>query len=382
MSVYIRPDSKYYWMTLERRGVRPIQKSTRVPHEAPTPAQRKTNRILAEEIYHSAMGDLAREQFHLPTHQPTKPFTDWVDWYTLNVTATHRGAEREREILGVLRKAFEALPLGDVDRTAVTEWMTARAAKVSARTVNREIDVLKSILRAAAEHREIEASPIAGMRRLQVRRPQRRLLKPAEEDRLLKLLAPDIRTIVIMGLDTLCRLGDILDLRRDQDHGRELWIGDPKDPRQAEPYTVPVSKRLRVALDGLPRERGQVYYFPARRLAKTERDRRNAIAHAIRRACKRARPKIPYGRNAGGITFHWATRRTGATRMIQGGIDPATVQRIGHWRRADVVLEIYGEGSTAAARRAVEIPGRVGAKKSARRKRAGDTPGEGSTKKP
>jgi hypothetical protein len=63
---------------------------------------------------------------------------------------------------------------------------------------------------------------------------------------------------------------------------------------------------------------------------------------------------VPYGRAAGGLTFHWATRRTGATRMLTRRIDPGTVQKVGRWKTAAVVLRIYHELLDDQAQRAVE----------------------------
>lgn len=171
---------------------------------------------------------------------------------------------------------------------------------------------------------------------------------------MLLALAPDDKAIYLLGVDSLLRLGDILDLRKADRRGAAMYIADPKDPTQSEPFEVPLSKRTRAALGALPKTDSE-YLFPRRRRAKTERDRRNTIRQVFELACKRAR--VPFGRAAGGFTFHWGTRRTGATRMIRAGVDVKTVQEVGHWQTADVVLGIYAEGSTRAARRAVEVPG-------------------------
>ena len=88
----------------------------------------------------------------------------------------------------------------------------------------------------------------------------------------------------------------------------------------------------------------------------------------LQTACARA--GLPYGRKAGGITFHWATRRTGATRMIRRKVDLKTVQAIGHWKTADVVLDIYTEAHPKAARAAVELVAGLPRRSRSKRKRA------------
>lgn len=369
MGVYVR-DSPYYWIRLDGyvddRG-NPLRESTRVRRDAATPKQRKENRALAQKIFHDRMHDLAREG-SAPTARPRTTFNDFLDWWETHRLPIRKGKEREGYILPRLRAAFGELAITEIDRATVDEYRTARLTtptivrqrkhqrRVSAgpNTVNREVALLKSILQAAVP-KYLEASPLYGMAQLRTTTPKRRTLTEEEEDRLLNVLDTRDRAIVIMGLDTLCRLSDILNLRRDDDHKTYLYIREPKDPTQSAPYTVPVSKRLRKALNALPKV--GAYYFAHRRQAKTERDRRHGIRQMLAYACAKTDPPIPYGRARGGITFHWATRRTGASRMIANNVDPKTVQRIGHWATAELVLDIYAEAIDENARRAVEIPG-------------------------
>lgn len=221
----------------------------------------------------------------------------------------------------------------------------------SHRTVNREVDLLQQIL-VAAVPKYLTVSPLVGLSDLPTSEPVRRTMSVAEEQALLGELGAVDRAILIAGLDSLLRLGDILDLQRADDHGDTLVIRDTKNRRG---HTVPISSRLRAALDAVPvDERHPDWYFPSRRRAKTERDRRGAVASVLRQACERA--GLPYGRAIQGITFHWATRRTGATRMIRAGGEKAigTTQRIGNWKDPRVLIGIYQETITADMQAAVE----------------------------
>ena len=58
MGVYVRPDSVYYWMALEREGKAPLRRSTRVLVDAPSAGGRRDQRDLAEQVYITAMADL------------------------------------------------------------------------------------------------------------------------------------------------------------------------------------------------------------------------------------------------------------------------------------------------------------------------------------
>lgn len=373
MGIYRRKDSPYYWLHLEgfsRPNGALWYEPTRVRHDAPTPVQRAEAKELARAAYHDRMHELARETRGLPARRPTIMFAAFVDWYEKHELPKRRGAAREREILPRLREAFGEVPLHKLDKQRVSEWITARlstsreiAAKkrVKARTlpppspntVNREVGLLKSILQAAVP-KYLESSPLYGMKLLDKVTPRRRVLTEDEEDRLLAEMAPDDKALYLLAVDSLVRLGDLLDLTVGDDQGVSVWI---RDPKAGGGFSVPVSARAREALDAIPREKGegkQVYLFARRRVAKTERDRRNGIRQMLERYCRLA--NIAYGR-ANGVTFHWATRRTGATRMLSRNVPVATVQKVGRWKNPDVVLGIYHELTDEEARAAVEAPG-------------------------
>jgi integrase len=345
MSVYARPDSPYWWMYLET-----TQQKVRTKYLVGlTTQQRRASRALAEAFYHQQMNATAARIDKLPLDRPVMRFGAWAKLYARDVLPQHRGAEREREILRVLNRGLGDELLHQLTRDRVDQWRTERLQQVSANTVNREIDLLKSMLKRAVPT-YLESSPLAGMKRLATVRPKRHLMTPDEEKRILRYLAPDDSAILLIGLDALVRLGDILDLRWADDHGTTLYIRDPKDRTTPRPYTVPVSARVREALDALGKT-GE--YIFARRRQAAPGHRGAVVRAALKIACRDA--KIPYGRKKEGVTFHWGTRRTGATRMLQRGAELKAVQAIGNWKHPTVMLDIYAESTSAAAFAAVEL---------------------------
>lgn len=325
MGIYTRRDSPFYWMLLERPGRAPLKASTKIPKDAPDAMSRKLQRQQADTIYRARMNDLARLRHDLPAIDPvTTTFTAFSTWYETHVLPKHRGHEREREILKPLRAFFGSDDLSAITDARVTEYETHRLTTCKPSTVNREVDVLKRIV-AAAVPDYLPHSPIAGRAQLRRVKIQKRVLSPAEEARLLEQLAPDLRALFIVAVDTLARLSNVLHLTRAENKGTHLDLRDSK----TGPYAVPLSTRARAALAALPTQ--GPYYFPQRRVAKTERDRRGAIRMAVKRACARCTPPVPYGRAIGGITFHTGTRASGATRLLQANVDPRTVQAVGNW---------------------------------------------------
>lgn len=209
------------------------------------------------------------------------------------------------------------------------------------------VHLLKTLLRVAVP-RYLAASPLAGWTKLRAIPPPSRVLTHDDETRLLAQLRPADQALYLVAVDTLIRLSNVVHLRWDAIRNGWLHLADSK----TGPYRVPLSTRATAALATLPRQ--GAYVFPARRTAKTDRDTRGAIRRLLQRACTRA--GIPYGRAQGGITWHSATRATGATRMLQAGADPTTVQAVGHWR--DVrAMQRYLHTDDARLRAAVDTIG-------------------------
>ncbi len=345
MGVFVRQDSPYYWMNLERPGQRPLRVSTKIPITAATPQQTKTNKVLAQAVYNARMGDLARQRHDLAIDRPDVTYQTFADWYETHISAAKRGHAREREILKMLRGEFGAMRLAAIDKDRVLEWRTRRLAQVTAATCNRELDVLKHLLRSAVP-KYLEASPIEGLPRVRARNYEPQPLSRGDERKLLKVLDADDKAIVILALDTLMRLSDIVNLRRAQDHGKYLTVLDPK---METAYKVPISSRARRALNRVPK-RESAYFFPRRRTDQP----RNTIKQMLEHACARA--GLDYGR-AHGFTFH-VLRHTGASRMVAAGVDLRTVQEIGGWKNLRQ-LSRYTHPTDRAKLRAVERIGRA-----------------------
>lgn len=340
MGVYRRPDSKYWWLWLE--GAATPRQATKFLIGS-TAEERKDSRASAQAAYHKAMLDLGRTGHGLPIEKDAITFKEFADWYDQHVLAHHRGVLRDREILKTIRATFDSRALASITTADVLEWRSLRAEKTSASTSNRELALFKHLMNAAVP-KYLDASPIARMKLLRPVRRETRVLSVKEEARLLAQLEPEDQALIICALDTLMRLSDVVNLRREQDRGTYLVVVDPK----VQPYRVPVSKRLRAALDALPSD--GPYYFAHRRKAEKARDYRGNIQKMLKRACKRAR--IPYGRKKGGLTFH-GLRHTATTRLVEAGVPLRIVQELGGWKSMRQ-LDRYAHPTEQAKRSAVE----------------------------
>jgi integrase len=336
MGVFKRSDSKYWWLWLETAPKGQQKEKTEILI-GETITQRKDTKALALHLYHQRMYELAAKIHRLAPAQVPNRFDAFAATYEAHVIAHHKGADREREMLSALVAHFGRDLLEAIDLDRVREYMTWRRKRLAAVTVNREIDLLKAMLRSAVP-KYLAQSPIAGMKRLPILKRRKRLLKADEETRLLAVATdPQDHALIVVGIDTMARLGDLLDLRRGDRDGLAITFHDPKN---GHPYTIPLTPRAAAALDAITHDRP--FYFEKFRRALNSRDWRSSVRQRLEYLCKVATPPIPFGRD--GITFHGATRKTGATRLLlERGVPVAIVQQLGNWRRPDVLLNIYTE---------------------------------------
>jgi integrase len=348
MGVFSRPDSAYWFLYLETSKQR--EKTDIKIGE--TTAQRRESRRLATDRYHQCMNALAARLYHLPSAQPAIRFATYAAPYATDTIAHRKGARREADALKPLLRFFGDDLLTAIDRDRVRAYHTFRrtdtppAAPV---TINREVDLLKGMLRDAVP-KYLTASPLVGMPRLAIVQARRRYTSEEEFARLLAVCQDAEDTaILVLGRDTLIRLGDLLDLQHTDRTGSLLYVGDPKG---GTPYDAALSPRALAAMEALDATASR-YLFPKFRRALDDRDWPGSVRQRLETLCRKA--GLPYGRTAHGVTFHWATRRSGATDLLmKRGKKLPAVQRLGNWKKPDVLLEIYTEVTTADLLEAVD----------------------------
>lgn len=345
MGVYIRRDSPFYWMLLERPGQAPVYQSTKIPVKAYSAEIRKQNRQDAEDVYAAAMGDLARTRHELPAHDPTTiSFAAFAEWWARHKLPKRRGKDRDAGCVAQLVAFFGRDDLTAIHDQRVSEFETVRLSQkigppptrgpdtrrtVSANTVNRDVDVLKCMLRDACP-RWLKVSPLRGRKKLRVVPKKKRVLSKAEERRLIEALPPMDQAFYIVSRDGLMRWSNVYDLKWADDCGTHFALDDSK----TGPYEAAISRRARLALDSLPRKKAgephAEFIFWHRHGAGSRHNARTAWRHMFERACRRA--VVPYGREHGGVTHHTATRATGATRLHQEKVDLKTIMDLGNWK--------------------------------------------------
>lgn len=364
MGLYARPDSPFWWYLLEGTNIR---RRTDIPRQGGSPAQDKELRRQAHSAYilakaEHALGKAARGK-------PTIGFSSFARWYETHVISTQRGHDKGRSMLRQLERYFSRFDdLAAITVPVVKEWMTWRKASVGPSTVNRELAVLKPMIKAAVPT-YLDHSPLAGLGRLRAPETEPRVLTHEEEERLLAVCGPQERAFILTALDTLLRLGSVLYLK---------WPQVKLDRRVILPLNAkvstgakPISSRLLAALTDLKPSDGYVFaQFHLKGHGPSA-----AKNQAIRRfdyLCRAA--NIPRGRAVEGLTFH-CLRHTGATRALQAGASIRTVMNLGGWKDERMVLR-YCHATDSDVQHAAELIGQ------SRQSRDGSVSGAGQSSAP
>jgi integrase len=328
MSLYKRKDSRLWWVKISHNGVR-LQRSTGT-------ADRKKARE-----YHDRLKASLWEQAKLGV----KPSHTWNEAVVRYVAESRRKASMTK-LQGSLRwlhAHLDGVALERIDRTRIDELRQLKLAEgVSPASVNRQLEVVRAILRKAAGDWEwLNRAPMVRM----LPEPKRRIrwLTREEADRLLAELPKHLRAVARFSLETGLRKANVTGLEWSQvDLARRCaWI-HPDQAKARRAIPVPLSQ----AASEIVREqegRHAVYVFTYRGQRMVEVNTK-AWKAALRRA--------------GIADFRWHDlRHTWASWHVQAGTPLHALQELGGWECAEMVrryahlssehLAVYAERMSA-----------------------------------
>lgn len=231
--------------------------------------------------------------------------------------------------------------LSDIDRTIVKDLQNYLWARgLNNATVNRYVSLLKSSLTWAVETGLLIQSPIIGIRKLpEARGEKRRVFTPLELDALY-LACPDVQYGAFIELLSLtgARMDELrlLEWRNVSLERREITFEKTKSHLAR---TIPLNDRGMAIVSGLNQNPKQ-YVFGSSAPAWNP----NVCGQRFTRMATRL-----------GIagTLH-DFRSTFASRLLDKGVSPKTVQYLLGDKTARMVLEVYAQVVPDSARRAVE----------------------------
>jgi integrase len=236
MGIYQRRDSPTFWMSLQVNGQR-VRLNTMVE-----------DRQLAEEFLCAWKTEVARTRWlGAPTPDGDHTVAELIAHYVK--TATSRKSvgsqQRDRLILAKFATRWGTLLLRDLTTLLIEEYIAERLAQVSFATVSKELGVLKAAFRCAIRWGWASRSPFLGVPLNQEGTPRTRWLSDDEEIRLLEHCPAPFRDMVMLGLDTGLRPGNLVRFKRAWVQPGETCLLIPREHTKTKklPLTIPLTRR-------------------------------------------------------------------------------------------------------------------------------------------
>ncbi len=302
-------------------------------------------RELAKEALKARLGEIAQARFNLEKVKKPHPISELVERYHKFAASYKLSYHRERYAIDNIKDYFKGRYLSDITIWSIEKWKRDKARGVAHATVNRELTILKHMLKMAVKWELSSTNPAASVAPFPVQEGRLRYLAEDEIPSLLdackdQITSPWLYSLVVLALNTGARRGELLDLcYEDIDLERGLiYFGRTKNRRLK---TVPMNHAVREAVDWLTRHRYGDYLFMwpwGDRVGKT------TVYDAFKKACRDAEIEK--------FRFH-DLRHTAASYLVMNGVDLATVKELLGHREIEMTLR-YSHLAPAHKAKAVE----------------------------
>lgn len=270
----------------------------------------------------------------------TTTLGDLMQRYLQEATPKKRGAEAEAQRLSkMMRAPMSATILADLTPQVIAAYRDDRLREVEPGTVRRELSIVRSIIDLARREWDVPLieNPMDRVTRPAADDARERRLRKGDLQRLEAALEdtrnPLVRPMVLFAIETAMRRGEILDLRWRNIEFRSRTAHLPMT-KNGKPRTIPLTDKALVILRDLPRDEERVFPLSP-----------NAVKHAWRRLCERAKIKDLHLHDL----RHEALSRfceLGLTvpelQVISGHRDPRMLFRYTHLRPADLARKLAG----------------------------------------
>ena len=219
----------------------------------------------------AAQGWALRTEAELSGAQrPTASLAECCSRYLREVSPSHRGHRWEKIRLAALMSdaSLASVSVAELDTTRLATWRDARLAQVSAATVLRELNLLRSVLESARRDWGLIASnPVADLRKPKAPPPRRRRISAEAIEAMVlalgyvrgevpSLLSHQVAIAFLLALETALRSGEILGLRWDAVGAKRVTLPRTKNGDRRE---VPLSTEARALLALMPRDGERVF---------------------------------------------------------------------------------------------------------------------------
>ena len=236
MGIYQRPDSPTFWMSLQVKGQR-VRLNTMVE-----------DRQLAEDLFCAWKAEIARTRWlGAPTPDGDHTVAELITQYLKMVTPRKSSGSQERDRITLARFAtrWGKLLLRDLTTLLIEEYLAERIVQVSFATVSKELGILKAAFRCAIRWGWASHSPFLGIVLSQEGTARTRWLSEGEETQLLTHCPAWLRDMVMLGLDTGLRPGNLVRFQCAWVQPGATCLIIPREQTKTKklPLTIPLTSR-------------------------------------------------------------------------------------------------------------------------------------------
>ncbi len=180
---------------------------------------------------------------------------------------------------------FGKTSLNEITPQQIEEYRTKRCADgVASATINKEIQVLKHIVRKAVEWGKFRTNQIANVKPLKTPPGRVRYLQREQIPKLMAACPAWLRPIVLIDMNTGLRRGEILGLEKGRiDRKNRLVIVEKT--KNNERKIIPMNQIVFDAITGLPTRMDTTFIFADE---KGKPLSANKVSMAFKRACRKA----------------------------------------------------------------------------------------------
>ena len=301
---------------------------------------------LAERISHKILGQIAEGKWFETAKGRERTFRELMDRYMSEHSKLKKKSWKRDDVsLSHLLPFFGDETLEKVIPGLISKYKIQRLQEgAKPATLNRELSLMKHAFNLAlSEWDWVKENPCCRVKMERENNERERVLGYDEEERLLEVCPPWLREIVIFGIDTGAREGEILGLsRKSIDPFRKVVT--ILQGKTGQYKTIPFTSRVFEILKNKVNVRHLHHdlVFPSEngtRITNTN------LGRALRAALRKAKIE----------NFHFHDlRHTFASRCVQGGVDLSVVQKyLGH--KDPRMVQRYAHHSVESLRSGIEV---------------------------
>jgi len=311
------------------------------------------DRKLAQRIYDKVKGEIAEGRWFERLPGEEKTFREMIEKYLSEHSARNKALKshiRDKSLTGHLLKSFGDYTIMEITPKLIAEYKTRRREEGAApKTINHELTLMSHAFNLAIKEWEwIKENPVSKVSKEKFNNLIERWMTYEEENKLLSHSIEWLRPILILGIETGLRQSELLNLQWPQVNlfKKTLSILEQKNKNRD---TLPLNEKALEILKARAKVRhikSNFVFFNGNGNRIDARDLLRAFYSATKKASLQ------------GLRWHDATRHTFATRLVQGGVDIYTVQKLGRWKTISMVQR-YAHHYPESLRPSIEVLDRM-----------------------